>query len=74
METSSEVTVRTAGIDQRKALRTEPSQSKCILTAVCILLCHTVPSGGGTARAVGFRGTKEGVGEDERFLSPHSVA
>lgn len=35
METSSEVTVRTAGIDQLKALRTVPAQSKCILTALC---------------------------------------
>lgn len=35
METSSEVTVRTAGIDQRKALRTVPAQSKCVLTALC---------------------------------------
>ena len=35
METSSEVTVRTAGIDQSKALRTVPVQSKCVLTALC---------------------------------------
>ena len=67
--------MRMTGIDQRKALRTVPAQSKCILNAPCGF--HNVTllaSGGGATCAVGFWGTKEGEWEEESLLSPHGVA
>lgn len=61
--TSSEVTVRMAGIDARKALRTVSSQRKCVLNTPCKLDNVTALACGGGARcAVGFQGTEEGVG------------